>query len=82
MSRALPTTSERGKNASCKEAFGSKMSVVESPAISAADVTSTTGGAGATAASEVDKAGTSVPPAAEGEGGDLCTSGPLLAPSP
>jgi hypothetical protein len=54
--------------------------VVESPAISTADVTSTAGKAGATAASEADKAGTSALPAAEGEGGDLYTTGPKLAP--
>jgi hypothetical protein len=76
MCRAPPTTSESGKNASGQEAFGSKMPetpVVESPAISAADVTITADGVGVTAASEADKAGTSAPPTAEGEGGDLCT---------
>jgi hypothetical protein len=31
---------------------------------------------------EADKAGTSAPPATEGEDGDLCTSGPLPAPDP
>jgi hypothetical protein len=75
--------SESGKNASGQEAFGSKMPetpVVGSPAISAVDVTSTAGGAGATAASEADKAGTNVPPAAEDEGGDLYTTGPQPAP--
>jgi hypothetical protein len=56
--------------------------VVESPTISAADVTSTASGAGATAASEADKARTSAPPAAEGEGGDLCTFDPLPVPGP
>jgi hypothetical protein len=48
------TTSERGKNTSGQEAFGSKIQetlVVESLAISMADVTSTAGGAGTTAAS-------------------------------
>jgi hypothetical protein len=59
-----------------------EMPVVESPTISATDVMSTADGAGATAASEADKAGTSVPPAAKGEGDDLCTSGPLPAPGP
>jgi hypothetical protein len=43
--------------------------VVESPAISTVDVMRTTGGAGTTAASEADKAGTIAHPAAEGEGG-------------
>jgi hypothetical protein len=55
-----PTTSESEKNASVQEVFGSKvleMSMVESPAASAADVTSATAWAGATAASEADKAG-------------------------
>jgi hypothetical protein len=56
--------------------------VVESPAISSADVMSTAGGAVATAASKVDKAGTSAPPAAAGEGSDLCTTGPQPAPGP
>jgi hypothetical protein len=60
------------------EAFGSKMP--ETPAISAADVTSTADGAGATAASDADKAGTSAPPATGGEGGDLCTTGPQPKP--
>jgi hypothetical protein len=54
--------------------------VVESPAISAADMTSTAGGAGAMAVSDTDKAGTSAPPATGGEGGDLCTTGPQPAP--
>jgi hypothetical protein len=78
MSRAPPTTSKSGKNASGQEAFVRKMlemSVVESPAISAAVVLSTASGARATVASEVDKAETSAPPAAEGEDGDL-TSAP------
>jgi hypothetical protein len=85
MSRALPTTSESGKNASGQEAFGSKiqeMPVVKSPAISVVDVTSVAGGAGTMAAFEVDKAGTSVPPAAEREGDDLCTAGPLPVSDP
>jgi hypothetical protein len=53
---------KRAKKASGQEAFGSKKKetpVVESPAISTADVMSTTDGAGTTAAAEVDKAGTS-----------------------
>jgi hypothetical protein len=85
MSRAPPTTSESGKNASGQEAIGSKMPetlVMESPAISTVDMTSTAGGAGATAASDEDKAGTRVPPTAEGGGGDLCTTGPQSAPGP
>jgi hypothetical protein len=84
MSRA-PPTSKNGKNTSGQEVFGSKIQetlVVESPEISMADVASTTSGAGRTAASEADKAGTSAPPATKGEGGDLCTSGPLPTPDP
>jgi hypothetical protein len=87
MSKAPPTTSESSKNASGQEAFGRKMPetlVVESSAISAADVMSTAGGAGATAAFDADKTGTSAPPAAEGEGGDHCATGPqpTLGPQP
>jgi hypothetical protein len=85
MSRAPPTTSESGKNASGQEAFGSKMQgslVVDLSAALAADVTSVAGGAGTTTALEVDKAGTSAPPTAGGEGDDLCTADPLLAPGP
>jgi hypothetical protein len=66
--QSSPTMLECGKNALEQEAFGSKMQgtpVVESPAASAADMTSAAGGAGTTAASEVDKAGTSVPPACD-----------------
>jgi hypothetical protein len=77
--------SESGKNASGQEAFGSKiqeMPVVESPAISTAGVTSTVGRVKTTAASEADKAETSAPPTARGEGDDLCTSGPLPALDP
>jgi hypothetical protein len=77
--------SESSMNTSGQEAFGSKMSempVVESPAASATDVTSAAVGAGTTAASEADKAGTSAPPATEGEGGDLCTTSPQPAPGP
>jgi hypothetical protein len=80
MCRAPPTTSESGKNASGQEAFGSKIRetpVVESPAASAADVTSTAGGAGTAAASEADKVGTSIAPTAEDDGGDLYTAGSL-----
>jgi hypothetical protein len=71
--------SESGKNASGHEAFGSKMpetSVVESPAAPEADATSVAIGVGTTTVSEADKAGTSAPPAVEGEGGDLYTTGP------
>jgi hypothetical protein len=60
MSRVPLTTSESEKNASGQEAFGSKVPetlVVELPTASAADVTSTTVGAGAMVASEADKAG-------------------------
>jgi hypothetical protein len=56
--------------------------VVESPTISTVDVMRTSGGAGTTAASEADKAGTIAHPTAEGEGGDLWTSGPLPVPDP
>jgi hypothetical protein len=72
-------TSESGKNASCQEAFGTKAPeapVVESPAASAADVTSTTAGVWTTAVPEADKAGTSAPPTTKGEGGDCSTSCP------
>jgi hypothetical protein len=85
MCRAPPTTWESGKNAFGQEAFGRKLQgtpVVELSAASAADVTSTTGGAGATVASDADKAGTSAPPTIEGAGGDLCTTGPQLAVGP
>jgi hypothetical protein len=58
------------------------MLVVESPAASAADMTSAAVGAGTTVASEADKARTSGPPTAEGEGGDLCTSCPQPASGP
>jgi hypothetical protein len=69
MRRVPLTTSKSGKNASDQEAFGCKVPeipVVESPAASVADVTSTAAGAGATVASEADKAGTSAPPAIGG----------------
>jgi hypothetical protein len=82
MSRAPPTTSESGKNASDQEAFWRKMPetpVVESPAASAADMTSTAVGVGTAAVPEVDRAGSSAPPTTGGEGGDLCTSGPQSA---
>jgi hypothetical protein len=78
-------TSESGKNASGQEAFGSKTRetpVVESLAVSTADVTSTTGGAGAMTTSEADKAWTSTAPATKDVGGDLCTAGPLLTTDP
>jgi hypothetical protein len=79
MSRVPLTMSESGNNASVQEAFGSKLPetlVVESPAASAADVTSAVVGAGTTAASEADKAGTSAPPTTGGEGGDRGASDP------
>jgi hypothetical protein len=85
MSRASPTTSESGKNTSGQEAFGSKAPgtpVVESPAASAADVMSTTAGAGTTATPKADKAGMSAPPATGGEGGNRGTSDLQLAPGP
>jgi hypothetical protein len=50
--------------------------VAESPVVSTTDVTSVAGGTGATAASEVDKAGTSTAPATEEEGGDLYMADP------
>jgi hypothetical protein len=76
-------TSESGKNASGQEAFGCMVPgtpVVESPAASATDVTSTAARAGTMVAPEVDKAETSAPPTIEGEGGDRGTSDPQLAP--
>jgi hypothetical protein len=79
MSRVCPTTSESGKNTSSQEEFRRKLPktlVVESPAASAAGVTSAAVGAGKTVVSEADRARTSVPPTAVSEGGDLCTSGP------
>jgi hypothetical protein len=85
MSRVPPTASGSGKNASGQEAFGSKKPetlVVESPAASAADVTSTTAGVGTTAAPEVDKAGTSAPPTTSGGGSDRGTSDPQPVPGP
>jgi hypothetical protein len=51
-------------------------------AASATDVMSAAVGAGTTAASEADRARTSVPPTTGGEGGDLCTSGPHVAQGP
>jgi hypothetical protein len=54
--------------------------VVESPAASATDVTIASIGAGMTTAFEADRARTSAPPTAGGEGGDLSTSGPQVAP--
>jgi hypothetical protein len=85
MSRAPPATSRSGKNALGQEAFGSKVPealVTESPAASAADVTSAATEAGAMTASEAEKAGTSAPPATEGEGGDRGTSEPQEVPPP
>jgi hypothetical protein len=78
-------TSDSSKNASGHEAFGSKVPrtpVVESPAASAADMTSATVGAGTTSAFEAYKTGTSAPPTAGDEGGDLCTTGPQPALGP
>jgi hypothetical protein len=75
--------SESGKNASGQEAFGTKapqMPVVESPAASTTDVTSAASGVGTATTPEADKAGTSAPPATEGEGGDRGTSGPWEEP--
>jgi hypothetical protein len=54
--------------------------VVESSVASAADVMSAAAGAGATAASEADKTGTSAPPATGGEGSDRGTSDSREAP--
>jgi hypothetical protein len=54
--------------------------VAESPAASAADVTSAATGAGATTVYEVEKVGTSAPPAVEGEDGDRGTSEPQEVP--
>jgi hypothetical protein len=78
MCRVPTTTLESGKNASGQEVFGSKTKetpVAESPTVLTADVTSTVGGAGTTAASEADKDGTSTAPSTEDEGGDLCMAG-------
>jgi hypothetical protein len=77
--RIPPTTSESMKNASGQEAFGTKAPeapIVESPAASAADVTSAAARVATTAVPETDKAGTSTPPTTEGEGGGRGTSGP------
>jgi hypothetical protein len=85
MSKVPPTTSESGKNASCQEEFGSKLPktpVVESPAASTANVTSTAVGAGTTASFEADMAGSSAPPTTGGEGGDLGTYGLQAAAGP
>jgi hypothetical protein len=79
------TLPESGKNASGQEAFGSKVPetpVVDSSAASAVHVTSAAVGAGATVASEADKAGTSAPPATRGEDSDRDTSSPQEAPRP
>jgi hypothetical protein len=83
VSRVPLVSSESRKNASGLEAYGTEAPqtpVVESPAASAADVTSTTARFGTTVTPEVDKAGTSVPPATDGEGGDCGTSGPQEEP--
>jgi hypothetical protein len=56
--------------------------VVESPAASAADVTSAAAGAGTTAVSEADKAWTSAPPTTGGEGGNRGASDPQAVPGP
>jgi hypothetical protein len=48
---------------------------VESPAASAADVTSAVARVATTMAPETDKVGTSTPPTTEGEGGGRGTSG-------
>jgi hypothetical protein len=85
VSRVPLTTSESGKNISGQKAFGSKapeMLVVESPAASAADVTSTTAEVGTMAVLEADKADTSAPPTTGGGGSDLGTSGPQPTPGP
>jgi hypothetical protein len=76
-------TSESEKNASGQEAFWRKLPetpVVESPAASAADMTSAVVGAGTTAVSEADRAGTSAPATAGAEGSDLGTCGLQVAP--
>jgi hypothetical protein len=83
VSRVPPTTSESGENASGQEAFGTKapeVPAVESPVASAIDVTSAAAEAGATTASEADKAGTSAPPIVGGEGGDRGTTEPQEEP--
>jgi hypothetical protein len=85
MSRIPPATSGSGKNALGQEAFGSKVPdtpVMESPATSVIDMTSAAAGTSTTAASEAEKAGTSVPHATEGEGGDRGTSDPQEVPRP
>jgi hypothetical protein len=55
---------------------------MELPTASAAYVTSAAAGAGAMAASEAEKDGTSAPPATEGEGGDRDTTEPQDVPPP
>jgi hypothetical protein len=77
--------SKSGKNASSQVAFGSKAPetpVVESPAASVVDITSTVARAGTMAAPEADKAGTSAPPTTRGEGGDRGTFDPQPTPGP
>jgi hypothetical protein len=56
--------------------------VVESPAPSTTDVMSAAVGAGATTVSEAERVGTSMPPTAGAEGGELGASGPQAAPGP
>jgi hypothetical protein len=83
MRRVPPTSSESGKNASGQEAFGTKAPhtpVVESPATSAADVTSATTGVGTTAGPEANKTETSAPSTDEGKDGDRGTYGPQEEP--
>jgi hypothetical protein len=85
MCRAPPTTSESGKNASDQEAFGSKAKetlMAELLAVSTADVLSTAGGTGVTAASEADKGRTSTASDTEEEGGDLFMADPWLTSDP
>jgi hypothetical protein len=82
--KAPLTTSDSGKNASGQEAFRSKVKkkpVEQSPAVSTADVTSATVGAGATATSAAGKAETSNAPATEGEQDDLCMTDPRMMPN-
>jgi hypothetical protein len=77
--------SESGKNASGEEAFGSKrkeVPVEQSLAVSAEDVTSSVIGAGATAVSAVEKAGTGTIPPTGWEQDDLCMADPQLTSNP
>jgi hypothetical protein len=54
--------------------------MVESPVALAADVTRAAVGAGTTAASGADRAGSSAPPTTGAEGSDLGTSAPQVVP--